>query len=100
MWSVGVTVYILLSGTPPFWTDHQTEALMKILSASYDFDLPVWQNVSETAKDFIRNTIVANPKRRMTVTQALEHPWITVPNHSPLWVGLFIADQFPIGHSR
>lgn len=39
MWAVGVTAYIVLSGTPPFWNDHQTEALVKILTASYDFDL-------------------------------------------------------------
>lgn len=38
----------------------------------------MWNDISEEAKDFIRQTIVAEPKQRMSVAEALKHPWIAV----------------------
>ncbi|XP_049318670.1 calcium/calmodulin-dependent protein kinase IGb isoform X5 [Astyanax mexicanus] len=75
-WSIGVITYILLCGYPPFYEETETRLFSKIMKAQYEFDSPFWDNISESAKDFIRNMMQKNPKLRFTTDQALRHPWI------------------------
>ncbi|KAM6979741.1 calcium/calmodulin-dependent protein kinase IGa, partial [Aplochiton taeniatus] len=75
-WSIGVITYILLCGYPPFFEDNQTRLYSKIMRADYSFHSPYWDDISESAKDFIRNMMQKNPKRRFTTEKALNHPWI------------------------
>ncbi|XP_008317249.1 calcium/calmodulin-dependent protein kinase IGb isoform X2 [Cynoglossus semilaevis] len=75
-WSIGVITYILLCGYPPFYEDSETRLFSKIMKAQYEFDSPFWDDISESAKDFIRNMLQKNPKMRFTTEQALRHPWI------------------------
>ncbi|VDP66428.1 unnamed protein product [Echinostoma caproni] len=44
--------------------------------AEYEFDSPYWDNISDSAKDFIRHLMEKDPKKRFSCTQALQHPWI------------------------
>ena len=53
-WSVGVVLYILLSGQPPFYDDDNFELFEKIKKCEYDITSPEWNAVSEEAKDFIK----------------------------------------------
>ncbi|KAF4078683.1 hypothetical protein AMELA_G00201830 [Ameiurus melas] len=46
------------------------------MKAQYEFDSPFWDDISESAKDFIRNMMKKNPNLRYTTEQALRHPWI------------------------
>lgn len=75
LWSVGVTLYVLLSGTQPFadqdWTCAGTTGL-----TSLDFAAPHWDGVSEQATDLVRGLLQPDPRRRLSVTEACEHPWI------------------------
>uniref|UniRef100_A0A8C6VYQ0 Calcium/calmodulin-dependent protein kinase IGb n=1 Tax=Nothobranchius furzeri TaxID=105023 RepID=A0A8C6VYQ0_NOTFU len=75
-WSIGVITYILLCGYPPFYEENETRLFSKIMKAQYDFDSPFWDDISESAKDFIRNMMQKNPSMRYTTEQALRHPWI------------------------
>ncbi|XP_077398850.1 calcium/calmodulin-dependent protein kinase type 1D-like [Vanacampus margaritifer] len=75
-WSIGVITYILLCGYPPFYEESETRLFSKIIKAQYDFDSPFWDDISESAKDFIRNMMQKNPLMRYTTEQALRHPWI------------------------
>ncbi|KAG7472503.1 hypothetical protein MATL_G00109470 [Megalops atlanticus] len=75
-WSIGVITYILLCGYPPFYEETETRLFSKIMKAQYEFDSPFWDDISESAKDFIRNMMQKNPKMRFTTEQALRHPWI------------------------
>uniref|UniRef100_A0A8B9RHF3 Calcium/calmodulin dependent protein kinase IG n=1 Tax=Astyanax mexicanus TaxID=7994 RepID=A0A8B9RHF3_ASTMX len=75
-WSIGVITYILLCGYPPFYEETETRLFSKIMKAQYEFDSPFWDDISESAKDFIRNMMQKNPKLRLTTDQALRHPWI------------------------
>ncbi|XP_030275431.1 calcium/calmodulin-dependent protein kinase IGa [Sparus aurata] len=75
-WSIGVITYILLCGYPPFFEDNETRLFSKIMRAEYAFHSPFWDNISEPAKDFIRNMMEKNPKKRFLTEQALRHPWI------------------------
>jgi serine/threonine protein kinase len=76
MWSVGVIIYILLSGYPPFYADSAPALFKKIMDVKYDFDDSVWDDISDSAKDLIRNLLVKDPSKRYTASQCLEHPWV------------------------
>ncbi|XP_056589279.1 calcium/calmodulin-dependent protein kinase IGb isoform X2 [Triplophysa dalaica] len=75
-WSIGVITYILLCGYPPFYEETETRLFSKIMKGQFEFDSPFWDDISESAKDFIRNMMQKNPKMRFTTEQALRHPWI------------------------
>ncbi|KAI4883595.1 hypothetical protein NFI96_020711 [Prochilodus magdalenae] len=86
-WSIGVITYILigtrhrhsrssLCGYPPFYEDSESLLFSKIKKAQYEFDSPFWDDISESAKDFVRNLIQKDPELRYTTEQALKHPWI------------------------
>lgn len=76
MWSVGVILYILLCGFPPFFADTSTELFKKIIDVKYDFEDPAWDDVSEAPKNIIRNLLVKNPADRLTAKQLMDHPWV------------------------
>ena len=58
MWSLGVIIYILLCGYPPFHDSNQPRLFKKIRAGQYRFDSACWDNVSEQAKDLIRHLLV------------------------------------------
>ncbi|XP_023414094.1 death-associated protein kinase 2 isoform X1 [Loxodonta africana] len=76
MWSIGVITYILLSGASPFLGDTKQETLANITAVSYDFDEEFFSQTSELAKDFIRKLLVKETRKRLTIQEALTHPWI------------------------
>ncbi|XP_062522193.1 calcium/calmodulin-dependent protein kinase type 1D-like [Corticium candelabrum] len=77
MWSIGVIAYILLCGYPPFYHESDQELFAQIMKGEYEFDSPYWDNISDSAKDFIRHLMEMDVKRRFTCEQALGHPWIS-----------------------
>lgn len=83
MWSIGVIMYVLLCGYPPFVDENQTELFRKIRMCEWKFRGEEWESVSEEAKDLIRGLLVANPVQRMTAKQALQCAWLRVEGESP-----------------
>ncbi|PIO72952.1 immunoglobulin I-set domain protein [Teladorsagia circumcincta] len=77
MWSVGVLSYILLSGLSPFAGENDEETLKNVKKCDWNMDDPIFNQVSENAKDFIRKLLVAEPSKRMTIHEALNHPWLS-----------------------
>ncbi|XP_032302732.1 death-associated protein kinase 2 isoform X4 [Coturnix japonica] len=77
MWSIGVITYILLSGASPFLGETKQETLANITAVNYEFDEEFFSNTSDLAKDFIRKLLVKDPRKRLTIQEALSHPWIT-----------------------
>lgn len=77
MWSAGVVLYILLGGYPPFWSESEPALFEQIRKGQFNFDDPVWTNVSNSAKDLIRQLLDTDPTRRLTAKDALAHPWLT-----------------------
>ncbi|NXX23008.1 DAPK3 kinase, partial [Podargus strigoides] len=75
-WGVTTPCRCRLSGASPFLGETKQETLTNISAVNYDFDEEYFSNTSELAKDFIRRLLVKDPKKRMTIAQSLEHPWI------------------------
>jgi len=81
MWSIGVIVFLLVHGYPPFNGEQQDQIFHKIRIGKYRFsrDIPL----SSQVKDFIQKLLVMDPTKRMTAAQALQHPWIVELNKVP-----------------
>ncbi|XP_059406195.1 death-associated protein kinase 1-like isoform X2 [Carassius carassius] len=76
MWSIGVITYILLSGASPFLGENKQETLANVSAVDYEFDEEFFSNTSALAKDFITRLLLKDPKKRMTILDSLQHPWI------------------------
>nr|CAD7196651.1 unnamed protein product [Timema douglasi] len=77
VWSIGVISYILLCGYPPFYDENDANLFAQILKGEFEFDSPYWDDISDSAKDFIRQLMCVEVEKRYTCRQALAHPWIS-----------------------
>jgi len=77
LWSIGVTVYTLLTGRKPF--DHEDREVKKILirQASPSFSNSRWSHHSPHAMDFVKCLMRGDPAMRLSASQALRHPWFS-----------------------
>ena len=76
IWSIGVIVYIMLCGRPPFMGNSEDNILKQVRRAEWDFVGPEWSGASAEAKDFIEKLMQKDVNRRLTAVEALAHPWI------------------------
>jgi len=75
---MGVITYFLLCGYTPFDKDSQAKETEAIIAGDYKFEpVEYWENVSETAKDFVRRCLTVNPAKRPTAQDMLEHEWLS-----------------------
>jgi calcium/calmodulin-dependent protein kinase I len=77
LWSIGVILYILLCGFPPFYDDNNSMLFMAIKKADYSFPSPYWDKVSKPAIDLIQKLLQLDPAKRLTIDEAMKHPWIS-----------------------
>jgi calcium-dependent protein kinase len=82
LWSCGVILFILLSGSPPFYGKNEKEIFSKILSGNYSFRNKIWNKISEEAKDLVKKLLEINPEKRLSAKDALNEKWFKV-NENP-----------------
>jgi len=77
-WSLGVILYILLSGTPPFSEDRKCGLNLRaqITSANYQFYPQLFDTISSPAKDLISRLLKVNPEERISAAEIMKHPWL------------------------
>ena len=73
MWSIGVIMYIMLSGTFPFDEENLYD---QIEQAKYSVTGNEWNPISWEAKHMIRSLLTLRADQRLTTQEALQHPWI------------------------
>ncbi|KAL3082898.1 hypothetical protein niasHS_010700 [Heterodera schachtii] len=74
MWSVGVIVYVSLSGTFPFNEDEDIND--QIQNAEFMYPTNPWKEIGAEAIEFISNLLQVKMSKRLTVAKALAHIWL------------------------
>ena len=75
IWSIGALTYIMLCGDPPFKGSSNNEIFNKILREDVKFNSNKWKNISDDARDFVKECLNKIPEKRPNAIQALEHNW-------------------------
>lgn len=81
IWSCGVILYILLTGTPPFNGANDDEILKRVGIGKVNYDCPELLSISKEAISFLKQLLNYNPKQRIKAADALEDPWIKQANN-------------------
>lgn len=76
LWSLGVIVFIMLVGYPPFDDNDLVQLVKKIKYRPVKFDGSEWMLISKEGKQFLSNLLDKDSSNRMTAQQALEHDWL------------------------
>ncbi|XP_051775951.1 serine/threonine-protein kinase D1 isoform X3 [Erpetoichthys calabaricus] len=74
MWSVGVIIYVSLSGTFPFNEDEDIHD--QIQNAAFMYPPNPWKEISQEAIDLINNLLQVKMRKRYSVDKSLSHPWL------------------------
>lgn len=76
IWSTGVVVFVVLSGSLPFYHKVLHKLYRLIVERDMTFPEQAWRNVSKSAQDFILRLLQVRAGERLTAEQALNHPWL------------------------
>lgn len=81
-WSLGVILFILLCGYPPFPGSNHAAILDKVVNADFEFEAPFWDHVSDEAKDLVQRLLTVDPEKRLAASEILTHAWMNPPTAS------------------
>jgi len=95
MWSLGVVLYILLCGFPPFYGDDDAQMFALISEGRYSFPQDIdgykttWKNVTEQPIELIRSLLCVDPANRLSAAGVLSNEWLKAKTaRTPrAWVG-------------
>ncbi|XP_038666273.1 SNF-related serine/threonine-protein kinase isoform X2 [Scyliorhinus canicula] len=79
IWSLGVILFMLVCGQPPFQEANDSETLTMIMDCRYT----VPSRVSKECKDLINRMLQRDPKRRASLEEIEDHPWLLGIDPSP-----------------
>ena len=77
IWSIGWIAYFLQTGFPPFLADSALQVKEKVMKYKLNFLDEDWESKSPESLAFIRKALTMDPNYRLTIANALDHPWIT-----------------------
>lgn len=94
-WSLGVIMYIILSGYPPFNGETNPQILKSVERGEAKYPNAEWRKISGDAKDLVKGLLTKNPQKRCTAEQALQHVWIDkkAPQAEEVSIGSAFVDN-------
>ena len=78
IWSMGVILYILLCGYPPFNGKNNRELYNEIQFREPDFSGEEWENVSPDAKKLIKMCLIKDMNKRPSAKEILKNRWLKI----------------------
>jgi calcium/calmodulin-dependent protein kinase (CaM kinase) II len=66
----------MISASMPFGDDDTTNLFLNINHGSFSFEMEVWAKISIECKDIICKLLTVNPAHRISIAEALKHPWM------------------------
>ena len=81
IWGIGIILYILIIGKPPFETNNAKETYKRIRMKNYSF--PQNEKISEPAKELIQSILVLEPHKRPTLKEILDSDFMTMGTSIP-----------------
>lgn len=76
IWSIGVILYIILSGIPPFNGASDQEIMKKVKLGKFNFNDPAWKPISDSCKAFISRLLTLDQNARPSAEEALKDPFL------------------------
>lgn len=76
LWSIGVILFMILSGLPPFNGPGPESILNEVANANVSFEAPVWRRVSDNPRGLIQQLLDRDQDTRPTADEALESSWV------------------------
>jgi triple functional domain protein len=80
MWSLGVIVYVMLSGVSPFYSDNRERACANVMEIRYKFPDDFFADISGDAKDFIEELLTGDQTHRPDASECLQFHWLRTSN--------------------
>ncbi|XP_064594551.1 serine/threonine-protein kinase 33-like isoform X2 [Liolophura sinensis] len=77
VWAMGVIMYLLLTGRPPFTAKDDDTLYELIKKGEVDFSDELWVTVSDDAQNIIVGMLNVDPAHRLTAHEVLDHSWFT-----------------------
>lgn len=77
-WSIGVLLYMLLSGQMPFYGKKRRHVVEKIMEGKYDYRGRRWKKISPEARALVDSLLQADPDKRLPADEALQHEWLAL----------------------
>jgi calcium-dependent protein kinase len=78
VWSIGVIMYILLSGVLPFNGQNDEQIFQSIKRGKFSLEISEFRTISESPKTLIRKFLCLDPKERITIEEALKDKWFEI----------------------
>ena len=77
IWSLGVLLFTMLTGKVPFKATSMPELQKVIISGKYEMSPEIGSQLSAEALDLIKQLLITDPKKRISIPEILVHPWIS-----------------------
>ena len=75
-WALGVVMFTIIGGKPPFWADNNQAVFKKILAGTFEYETDSWEGITQDCKDMINGLLTKDMKERWSTTQCLECDWM------------------------
>lgn len=96
MWALGCVLYTLLCGFPPFYDERIETLTEKVAKGEFTFLKPWWDEISDGAKNCVGRLLTVDPKKRYTIDEFLQDPWMqkTSLSQQPQ-IPIPVTNQYP-----